>query len=80
MFQQLNREEGITIILVTHDAGGRRPRQALDPHPRRADRGRRVRRARAPTTPAAAAEAAMGVTPMRIVRTLKTAVRACAAT
>ena len=32
MFQQLNAEEGITIILVTHDANVAAPRQAHHPH------------------------------------------------
>ena len=35
MFQQLNEEEGITIILVTHDPDVAAPRQARHPHPRR---------------------------------------------
>ena len=38
MFQQLNEEDGITIILVTHDADVARHAQADHPHPRRRDR------------------------------------------
>ena len=35
MFQQLNQEEGITIMLVTHDPTSPPLPSAIDPHPRR---------------------------------------------
>ncbi len=46
MFQALAAEDGITIVLVTHDAGVAGYAQRLHPYPRRPDRGRRLYRPR----------------------------------
>ena len=42
MFEQLNEEDGITIILVTHDADVAGHARTDHPHSRRPDRGRPV--------------------------------------
>ena len=38
LFQQLNKEQHLTIVIVTHDAHVAALRRPRDPHPRRPDR------------------------------------------
>ncbi len=80
IFQRLNKERGITVILITHEHGHRRVRHAAHPVPRRPGRGRSADRAPAQrgrrTGRAAAARAgpdcaARSRTPSRRIRNLQ---------